>query len=478
MSPIGGPAESFEMSKTVSILAAALLTAASVLCSPSAFAGSVTLADGTSLQGNVLLMGTGEARIVVTPVGKPPRGLKISEIRAASFDARPGDTGSRECDGVTWVRAEVGETKKAGSTQFNGTRIDIRDSSDGFHFGRPRRDEALAGDSCCFVFQKLDGDGEIVGRVLPSESTKWMRAGLMICEGLDGDGPTALLSRTADPVAATLISRAVPKEPLTTTIDTKNVPVGLTWLKLIRTKNLIQGFESLDGVRWEPVGERKIIMDDSKGVYIGVAATGNAREGTATFEDLKLMGKRSSPVFPGVVDTRLPDISVTLQDGTVLAGMLESIDAAGMGSIRRTGAPVGAAPLTVPMAQLARAQFAPLTRPQTEKFIASANGMLTRDGDFLEGDVKALTAENVTVSSITFGLTTMERARVFGVIFPPPATPAPSTAGMTQVWLEDGSMIVASHIAIEKDDVVLDEPLLGQFKAPLKDVQSMERREK
>ena len=42
-----------------------------------------------------------------------------------------------------------------------------------------------------------------------------------------------------------------------TTPDAKNVNVPLVWLKLTRTTGIIKGYESLDGLKWNLVGEKQ-----------------------------------------------------------------------------------------------------------------------------------------------------------------------------------------------------------------------------
>jgi hypothetical protein len=462
-----------KMSMTVSPLAAALLMVSAMMLSASpARGGMVITNDGATLVGNVRLVGIpggGETKVAVQIPGKGLKQLKITDIKTAYLDAR--GEGSREADGVPWSRTEVGDAKRAGVAEINGNKINIRDSSDGFRIGRKRKtEEGAPTDSCCFVFQKLEGDGEIQGKVLPSELTKWMRGGFMICEGLDGTGPMAFVCRTADPVAGTLLTRLRTGDPILTTPDEKNVNVPAPWLKLSRTGPMFKAFESIDGARWTPIGEKKIAMDESKGIYIGVAATGNSREGTVEFELVKLGGKRGVPGLVNVGDSRLPDICAVLQDGTVLSGSLETVSGAD-GRLKRTGGE----PVTIPVSTMARAQFAPLTRAQTQKFLSAGTGLLTREGDFLDGDIKEVKPDSVTVSSVTFGLTSMERQRVLGLVFPTSASAKPEN-GLLEIRLSDGSMIVARKITLEKDQLVVDEPLLGTMRVAVKEILSIERR--
>src|SRR4051812_20678835 len=63
-----------------------------------ASAGVVVTGDGTSTTGTVMLVGTGEPKVSVTPVGKSPKVVKLSDIKTALFDPRAGEIGVREVD--------------------------------------------------------------------------------------------------------------------------------------------------------------------------------------------------------------------------------------------------------------------------------------------------------------------------------------------------------------------------------------------
>jgi hypothetical protein len=112
---------------------------------------------------------------------------------------------------------------------------------------------------------------------------------------------------------------------------------------------------------------------------------------------------------------------------------------------------------------------------QTQSFLAAGVGALTMDGDFLDGELKNIKNGSVTVSSITFGLTTLQPGRVLGIVLQPPDDKPPAQA-RTEVRLQDGSLIMAEKLTVEKDQLVLEEPLIGPVKFPLQEVISINRR--
>jgi hypothetical protein len=192
----------------------------------------------------------------------------------------------------------------------------------------------------------------------------------------------------------------------------------------------------------------------------------------ATFDNVRLAGRRSAAVVPGAADPRMPDVLVRLRDGSVFVGMLNGLSASDPAPAQARIKKSGGQTFSVPVASLARAQFAPLTRDDLEKISADTAGALTSDGDFLAGDIKQVQPENVTVSSVNFGLTNIEHRRVTVVIFQPMA---PATSHFAEVHLQDGSLVIAKKLTVDKDELIVDEPLAGPMKFPLKDVLSIDR---
>src|ERR1051325_2655613 len=123
-------------------------------------AGVVLLKDGKTIEGSVALVAVGEGRVNVQPAGKAAMSLSLADVKMASLSPR-ADSPSRECDGVIWTKAQVGNGQRAGTAEINGKSVTIRDSSDGFRFPivkqqQWRRDAPPPPPTAfCFVFQKL-----------------------------------------------------------------------------------------------------------------------------------------------------------------------------------------------------------------------------------------------------------------------------------------------------------------------------------
>ncbi|MBC8001234.1 MAG: hypothetical protein H7X97_01485 [Opitutaceae bacterium] len=149
-----------------------------------------------------------------------------------------------------WQHQDVGAVEVKGHASFDqdtftlkGT-LDTWGTNDGFHF----------------VWQKFNGDGQIVARVLSVENTfNHAKAGVMIRESLATDAKHAEACVT--PVDGTqFLTRDQ------TGGATKSAKTGLDkgklpyWVKLVRSGSIFSGYESSDGERWTLIGSTNIAM--------------------------------------------------------------------------------------------------------------------------------------------------------------------------------------------------------------------------
>ena len=198
--------------------------------------------------------------------------FKTVTVRVRPNPPQPGPLPS------PWVSQDVGEAKDLklpGSASFadgvftvNGNGWDIWGTDDSFHF----------------VYQPLNGDGEIVARVLSVEDTfQWAKAGVMIRENLTPDSRNAFMAVTPG-AGTTFQSRPNPGSGGVITLETLggHHPAPY-WVRIVRSGNTFTGYQSSDGVTWVLVGTYTINM--SSNVYIGLAvtSTNKAELCTATF---------------------------------------------------------------------------------------------------------------------------------------------------------------------------------------------------
>jgi hypothetical protein len=131
-------------------------------------------------------------------------------------------------------------------------------------------------DGCHFAWQQLKGDGEIVARVLSVEPTQnHAKDGVAIRESLDPDARHATMVST--PTDGTQFLVREEKGGKTTSQKTGlNKGKAPYWVKLVRTGDMLTGFESLDGREWVQTGTATIKLPET--VYIGLVASSHVQD--------------------------------------------------------------------------------------------------------------------------------------------------------------------------------------------------------
>ena len=179
-----------------------------------------------------------------------------------------------------WSSSDIGPVAIAGDASFadgtfsvTGSGTDIWGKSDGFRY----------------VYQQLDGDGEIVARVASMQRTDLLaKAGIMLRETLAADSREASLVVT--PAAGIRFLRRNATGGATTnalTTDNRGISVPY-WLKLVRSGSTITAYRSADGTNWQFVGSDTIAM--SKSIFVGLAVTSHqgALTNAATFDHVSV----------------------------------------------------------------------------------------------------------------------------------------------------------------------------------------------
>ncbi|MPZ20460.1 MAG: DUF1349 domain-containing protein [Luteitalea sp.] len=178
----------------------------------------------------------------------------------------------------TWQGQDIGNVAAAGSfveegdtITVHGSGTDIWSTSDEFHY----------------VYQALEGDGEIVARVTSLTPTHdWTKAGLMVRATLTGQSRHAMMMASVGHGVAFKYrtrdgGRSAPGGPG----PTVSMPV---WLRLVRSGNTLSGYYSSDGTNWTLRDSVTISLPSS--VFIGLALTSHADGtlATATFDNVSV----------------------------------------------------------------------------------------------------------------------------------------------------------------------------------------------
>jgi hypothetical protein len=173
-----------------------------------------------------------------------------------------------------WSESTLGPTKRngptlAGSIVFGPAAgaATVTGYGDGIFIKRPSE----APDSLYFAYKSLTGDGEITARVASvSSQTYQVQAGVMVRPDLNGYGVTyALRADGYGTVSRHFRLSFSVGEGLG---DSNRTAAEAVFVKITRRGNVLQGFSSVDGARWQahdPVTATGLPATLHFGVYVG-----------------------------------------------------------------------------------------------------------------------------------------------------------------------------------------------------------------
>ena len=183
-----------------------------------------------------------------------------------------------------WQNADVGSVGVAGSAGFSNGLFTVKGSG---------ADIWNAADAFQFVYQPLNGDGQIVARVAAIQNVAlWTKAELMIRNTLDpGSAFASMLVSAANGVRFQWRSN-INGTAAGTVGSTSAAP---HWIKVVRAGAVITGYESSDGSAWTQVGSHTLTIGTT--VFIGLAVTShdNTKAATATFDGVAVTQGGGSP---------------------------------------------------------------------------------------------------------------------------------------------------------------------------------------
>ena len=207
-----------------------------------------------------------------------------------------------------WSNVDVGNVSANGNACYDGTSgtyeiegsgADIWGANDEFHY----------------VYQTMDGDGEIVARVLSQDNTNgWAKAGIMMRNGLLSNSASALLSVHPNPLGSgagyTLQQRDFDGGSMTSATAHNIGPVSAAYpqyLRLVRQGDTFSAYGSVTNGNWQLLGSRDIAMNSS--IYVGLAVTSHndGTLGKATFDNV-VVGNSTSAFQSSFDSERLSSI--------------------------------------------------------------------------------------------------------------------------------------------------------------------------
>jgi len=169
------------------------------------------------------------------------------------------------------------------------------------------RDIYGAADACQFVYQRLQGDCEIVARVvISSDAGPNARLGVIIRSGEGGTRPDAaqvhMVLRPKQDGRASFCVRFMRGQG-STEDERPAQPFG--WVRLVRRGDAVTGYISADGLTWNNQG--KAVLPLGKDVLLGLCLSSDSDAvATATFDQVVITGTPSkaadAALWPVVTD--------------------------------------------------------------------------------------------------------------------------------------------------------------------------------
>ena len=174
-----------------------------------------------------------------------------------------------------WQSQDVGAvgpsgtaSASAGTFTVQGAGADVWGAADAFHFAS----------------QRMSGDVDVVARVASIEYVHaWVKAGVMIREGLSAGAPHAFM--LVSPGKGLAFQRRIATGGLTSNTS-GGAGTAPAWVKLARRANTVTAYRSGDGANWTAVGSETFTMGAD--IYVGLAVSSHdsSRLATATFDNV------------------------------------------------------------------------------------------------------------------------------------------------------------------------------------------------
>src|SRR6266498_4728592 len=196
-----------------------------------------------------------------------------------------------------WLNSDVGAVGAAGSASHSsgvftvrGSGADIWGSADGFQF----------------VYQPLNGNGQIVARVTAVQNTDpWAKAGVMIRETLTAGSRHAFALISSGNGAA--FQRRVTTGGASAHTGGPSVTAPY-WVRLTRTGNVFRGYASANGASWTLIDTITNSMGGDVFAGLAVTAHNNGALNTSVFADVS---GTFAPNQPPIVNLDFPTNNTT-----------------------------------------------------------------------------------------------------------------------------------------------------------------------
>jgi RHS repeat-associated protein len=191
-----------------------------------------------------------------------------------------------------WLDTDIGTVGLTGTATYSSGTFTVKAAGQGI---------SGTADGMHFVYQTLTGDGTIIARVTNNGGNGYNLIGVMFRETLNPGATNAFVDYW--PNLAGLTVRATTSGNTTNQSTFFAGPYYPYWVEVARTGNTFNGYISLDGTIWMPVGTSQTI-NMAQAVYVGLGASSQSTTTlkTATFDNVSVTSG-TMPIISGITPT-------------------------------------------------------------------------------------------------------------------------------------------------------------------------------
>lgn len=312
-------------------------------------------------------------------------------------------------------------------------------------------------DNLFLVARKLEVSGQIVGALdVFAPTNNEAMAGLMLRDNLGESAAYAFLGMRSG--AATFQYRQIAGGM---TMRVTNALMSLpAWFKLSRLGGAVVAEISSDCITWRPFGQANVNLGQNIRAGIAVASGVDDSPITTVFREptVGASGLRYAPAegYPRVV----------LRGGSVLIGPIESADE----SVLRLGGALSGG--LVAMLNVARVEFVPQNPELQGRLESDRPGLVMTDGDFLEGTLRRIATNQVTMGSLLLGFRSFSAGSEAATL---QVAGVEEENGAFRVRLRNGSELRARALVPGEGTLRAESPLLGALTLKASEITSVRR---
>jgi hypothetical protein len=346
-----------------------------------------------------------------------------------------------------WREVDIGASRVPGSTRHESGTFTVRGA--GFNIDG----EA---DSFHYVFKPVRGESEIVAEITSIQYTHPnAKAGLMMRENLGEYSRNVMIALTAMNGGALQFRSAERANTEDIRLATLFPP---QWLKLRRRGNEFSAFVSANGRTWFLV--EKIPMEMNENFYVGLASA-SARDDMLNWTTFRRV--REGPKL--INEDFTPEIQ--LISGSTISGRPDYADENEIVFNRPPKL------VRVPTDRVARIAFQPLSGELAWKTRVSHPGVWVNNGDFFDGEFRAIQGSKLTISSVLYGLRSFDvDDEVSALVLRPHRRTRPEC----QIETIDGAVILGLAFTLGDGEIRVQESALGDVRIPAFEIIELRRR--